>query len=171
MLQKYHDELMQPYKEAMAFFRKIELQLNALSKGSLKLSQSGTLTFPHYHMFKGWHQSWHCSHFEVQMDAYMHTLAHGVPPHDCSWTSSTPMCPPANVGPGFLLAFAQPLSYMPNRTAFLLLPLAPTFLTLFFPKILCGRMLFSIQTRILQKKVLRAVRLMGERHCEDNHSF
>nr|AWU46632.1 class 1 KNOX protein [Coryphopteris nipponica] len=41
VLQKYHDELMQPYKEAMAFFRKIELQLNALSKGSLRLSQSG----------------------------------------------------------------------------------------------------------------------------------
>ncbi|KAI5071017.1 hypothetical protein GOP47_0013268 [Adiantum capillus-veneris] len=41
VLQKYHDELMQPYKEAMAFFRKIELQLNALSKGTLRLSQSG----------------------------------------------------------------------------------------------------------------------------------
>ncbi|MCO5585844.1 hypothetical protein L7F22_039777 [Adiantum nelumboides] len=41
VLQKYHEELMQPYKEAMAFFRKIELQLNALSKGTLRLSQSG----------------------------------------------------------------------------------------------------------------------------------
>ncbi|MCO5568370.1 hypothetical protein L7F22_022069 [Adiantum nelumboides] len=40
VLQKYHEELMQPYKEAMAFFRKIELQLNALSKGTLRLSQS-----------------------------------------------------------------------------------------------------------------------------------
>lgn len=39
-LQKYHDELTRPFKEAMAFFRKIELQLNSLSKGSLRSSQS-----------------------------------------------------------------------------------------------------------------------------------
>nr|AWU46633.1 class 1 KNOX protein [Ceratopteris pteridoides] len=41
VLQKYHDELMQPYKEAMTFFRKIELQLNALSKGTVRLCHTG----------------------------------------------------------------------------------------------------------------------------------
>ena len=34
MLQRYEEELMQPFKEAMAFCRKIELQVNALSKGT-----------------------------------------------------------------------------------------------------------------------------------------
>ncbi|KAH7331682.1 hypothetical protein KP509_20G046300 [Ceratopteris richardii] len=41
VLQRYHEELTHPYKEAMAFFKKIELQLDAISKGSLSLSQSG----------------------------------------------------------------------------------------------------------------------------------
>eukprot|EP00249_Psilotum_nudum_P007541 c20643_g1_i2 orf=1077-2363(+) len=41
MLTKYHEELSRPFKEAMSFFKKIELQLNTLSKGNLKLSQSG----------------------------------------------------------------------------------------------------------------------------------
>lgn len=41
MLQKYYEELTRPFKEAMSFFRKIELQLNSLSKGSFRLAQPG----------------------------------------------------------------------------------------------------------------------------------
>ena len=55
MLQRYEEELMQPFKEAMAFCRKIELQVNALSKGTAatttttnanRLSQSGDYLNP-----------------------------------------------------------------------------------------------------------------------------
>eukprot|EP00249_Psilotum_nudum_P007542 c20643_g2_i2 orf=420-1715(+) len=41
LLTKYHEELNRPFKEAMAFFRKIELQLSSLNNGNLQLSQSG----------------------------------------------------------------------------------------------------------------------------------
>ncbi|KAH9304715.1 hypothetical protein KI387_009119 [Taxus chinensis] len=38
MLIKYHEELTKPFKEAMAFFRKIETQLNSVTKGTIRIS-------------------------------------------------------------------------------------------------------------------------------------
>jgi hypothetical protein len=40
MLTKYHEELTKPFKEAMSFLKKIEAQLNSLSKGTIRISPS-----------------------------------------------------------------------------------------------------------------------------------
>lgn len=43
MLIKYEEELTKPFKEAMAFFKKIENQLSSITKGTIRISPSGNV--------------------------------------------------------------------------------------------------------------------------------